>query len=173
MRQYRSAGVLCLTEVSSVFSGDHLGVYVRLSTMDFTDVLDISRADLTVQVKGAVAVTYHRFGDGNPWVVVTEDTGIFFVSRRIGGNFTKIQVIFGVSRLQKNDTVLGFQNIFYGSQSLFGQTLFYADFGRTQKPCGSMKILPSSHSFDPTFSPAASYARRNHSPSQPASSTAW
>ena len=98
--------------------------------MDFTDVLDISRADLTVQVKGAVAVTYHRFGDGNPWVVVTEDTGIFFVSRRIGGNFTKIQVIFGVSRLQKNDTVLGFQNIFYGSQSLFGQTLFYADFGK-------------------------------------------
>ena len=98
--------------------------------MDFTDILDVSRADLTVQVKGAVAVTYHRFGDGNPWVVVTEDTGIFFVSRRIGGNLTKIQVISGVSRLQKNDTVLGFQDVFYGSQSLFGQTLFHADFGK-------------------------------------------
>ena len=98
--------------------------------MDFTDVLDISRADLAVQIKGAVSVADNGLCDGDPWVVVAEDTGILFVSRRIGGNFTKIQVIFGVSRLQKNDTVLGFQNIFYGSQSLFGQTLFYADFGK-------------------------------------------
>ena len=42
----------------------------------------------------------------------------------------------------------------------------------TQKPCGSMYICPSSHSCEPTLRLSASYARRNHSPSQPASRTA-
>ena len=43
----------------------------------------------------------------------------------------------------------------------------------TQKPCGSMKICPSLHSLEPTFLDSASYARTNHSPSHPASRTAW
>src|ERR1039458_4152964 len=44
---------------------------------------------------------------------------------------------------------------------------------RTQKPCGSMKIFPSAHSFDPTLLPKSSYARRNHSPSQPCPRTGF
>lgn len=106
--------------------------------MDFTDVLDISRADLAVQIKGAVSVADNGLCDGDPWVVVAEDTGILFVSRRIGGNLTKIQVILGVSRLQKNNAILGFQNIFDRSQCFFSQSSLTPISARTQKPCGSI-----------------------------------
>lgn len=105
--------------MSSVFSGDHLRVDVRLGAVDLADVLNISRADLAVQVKCAVSVADNGLSDGDPWVVVAEDTSILFVSRRIGGNLTKIQVILGVSRLQKNNAVLGFQNVLDRSQGFF------------------------------------------------------
>lgn len=105
--------------MSSVFSGDHLRVDVRLGAVDLADVLNVSRADLAVQIKCAVSVADNGFSDGDPWVVVAEDTSILFVSRRIGGNLTKIQVISGVSRLQKNNAVLGFQNVLDRSQGFF------------------------------------------------------
>ena len=87
--------------------------------MDLADVLNVSRADLAVQVKCAVSVADNGLSDGDPWVVVAEDTSILFVSRRIGGNLTKIQVILGVSRLQKNNAVLGFQNCSGQKSGLF------------------------------------------------------
>ena len=74
--------------MSSVFSGDHLRVDVRLGAVDLADVLNVSRADLAVQVKCAVSVADNGLSDGDPWVVVAEDTSILFVSRRIGGNLT-------------------------------------------------------------------------------------
>ena len=98
--------------------------------MDLADVLNVSRADLAVQIKCAVSVADNGLSDGDPWVVVAEDTSILFVSRRIGGNLTKIQVILGVSRLQKNNAIFGFQNIFDRSQCFFSQSLFDADFSK-------------------------------------------
>ena len=98
--------------------------------MDLADVLNVSRADLAVQIKCAVSVADNGFSDGDPWVVVAEDTSILFVSRRVGGNLTKIQVILGVSRLQKNNAVLGFQNVLDRSQGFFCQSFFDTDFSK-------------------------------------------
>ena len=98
--------------------------------MDLADVLNVSRADLAVQIKCAVSVADNGFSDGDPWVVVAEDTGILFVSRRIGGNLTKIQVILGVSRLQKNNAVFGFQNVLDRSQGFFCQSFLDTDFSK-------------------------------------------
>ena len=87
--------VLCLTEEFGVGSGYHLGVDIRLGSVDLADVFDVSRAGLTVDFKSTVATANDGLCNGNPWIVVAEDTGIFFVSRRIRGNFTEVQVIFG------------------------------------------------------------------------------
>ena len=138
MRQYRSAGVLCLTEVSSVFSGDHLRVDVRLGAVDLADVLNVSRADLAVQVKCAVSVADNGLSDGDPWVVVAEDTSILFVSRRIGGNLTKIQVILGVSRCRRTTPYLVSRMFWTEVRAFSASPSLTPISARTQKPCGSM-----------------------------------
>ncbi|CDD35366.1 uncharacterized protein BN600_01639 [Roseburia sp. CAG:309] len=61
---------------------------------------------------------------------MTENTGIFFVSRRIRRNLTKIQIIFGISWLQKDDPVFGIQFFFYGIQRFFCHAVFHTDTGK-------------------------------------------
>ena len=87
--------VFGLAEVFGILSGYHLGVDVGLGPVDLTDVFDVGRAGLFVDFKGPVAVADDGLGDGDPGVVVAEDTGIFLVSGRIGGDFAKVQVIGG------------------------------------------------------------------------------
>ena len=106
--------------------------------MDLADVLNVSRADLAVQVKCAVSVADNGLSDGDPWVVVAEDTSILFVSRRIGGNLTKIQVILGVSRLQKNNAVLGSRMFWTEVRAFSASPSLTPISARTQKPCGSI-----------------------------------
>ena len=92
--------------------------------MDITDFLQERRADLAVYIKGSVSVTQYGFGDGNPWVVVAEDSGILFISRRIRGDFTEIQMISAVRRLKDGDTVFGVQPFLNGFQRLLGKPFF-------------------------------------------------
>ena len=58
---------------------------------------------------------------------MAENSGIFFVSWRVGRNFTKVQVISGVSRLVKHNTIFGIQALFYRIKSFFCQTFFHAN----------------------------------------------
>ena len=44
-------------------------------------------------------MSHDSFCEDDPWVVVTEDTGVLFVSRRIGGDFTEIETIGGIGRI--------------------------------------------------------------------------
>ena len=108
----RGAGqpaVLAFAEVGGVGTCDHLGIDVRLGPVDLTELFHTGRAGLPVNFKGSVAASHDGFRDGDPGIVVAEDTCIFFVSRRIGGNFTQFHVISGISGLQESDAVFGIQ----------------------------------------------------------------
>ena len=61
---------------------------------------------------------------------MAEDTCIFLISGWIRGDFTKFEVISGISRLQDHNTVLGIQSFFNGIQCLFGKSFFYTDTGQ-------------------------------------------
>ena len=74
--------------------------------------------------------------DGDPGVVVAEDTGILLVSGRIGGDFAKVEVIGGVRRLLKDNAVFGIEALFYGSHGLLGIAFFYADAGQYAEALG-------------------------------------
>ena len=58
---------------------------------------------------------------------MTEDTGIFFVSRWIRRNLTKVYIVSCIWWLQKHNTIFGIQFFFYGIQCFFSKTVFYAD----------------------------------------------
>ena len=95
--------------------------------MNFTDVLNIGRAGLFVNLKSSVSTSDHSLCDGNPWVIVAEDTCIFFISRWVGGNFSKVQIILGVSRLKDHNAIFGIQTFFDRIQSFLCQTFFDTD----------------------------------------------
>ena len=60
--------------------------------MYITDFFNIGRADLTVNIKCKISSSEYSFCNRNPRIVMAEDSGIFFVSRRIRRNFTKFQI---------------------------------------------------------------------------------
>ena len=95
--------------------------------MDFADIFDVGRAGLLVNLKSSVAASDDGFCDRNPWIIVTEDTCVLFISRRIGGNFSKVQIILGIGRLKDHNTVFGIQTLFDRIQSLLGKTFFHTD----------------------------------------------
>lgn len=109
--------VFGFAEVPGILSGYHLGVNVGLCPVNLTDVFDVGRAGLFVYFKGPVAVADDGLADGDPGVVVAEDTGILFVSGRIGGDFAKVEVIGGVRRLLKDNAVFGIEALFYGAMA--------------------------------------------------------
>ena len=67
--------------------------------MNLADILNIGRAGLSVDLKGSCAASDDCLRNGNPGIVVAEDTCILLVARRVGGNFSKVQIISGVSGL--------------------------------------------------------------------------
>lgn len=69
----------------------HLGVYIRLGTMDLADILNVCGTGLTVDFKGSVTSAQNSFCDGYPGIVVAEDTGILLVSGD-EDRFTKFEV---------------------------------------------------------------------------------
>jgi hypothetical protein len=58
--------------------------------MHFTDLLNVCRAGLLVDFKGPVTVTQNCLCNGNPWIIVAENTSIFFISGRIGRDLAKL-----------------------------------------------------------------------------------
>ena len=46
-----------------------------------------------VDLKRPVTVADNGFCTGHPWVVVAEDAGVLFISRRIAGNLAQLFVI--------------------------------------------------------------------------------
>ena len=60
---------------------------------------------------------------------MAEDTGIFLVSRRIRGNFTEVQVIFGVGRLQEHNAILCIKLFFDRIECFFRKPLVNTDTG--------------------------------------------
>jgi hypothetical protein len=68
----------------SVFAGDHLRIHVRFGAVQIAESFQIGRTDFPVILKGLIAASQNRFGDHDPGIVMTEDSGIFLVARRIG-----------------------------------------------------------------------------------------
>ena len=110
--------------------------------MDFANVFNIRRAGLFINFKSTVSSSDNSFGNGNPWIVMAEDSGIFFVSWRVGRNFTKVQVISGVSRLVKHNTIFGVQALFYRIKSFFCQAFFYTNAGNDTEALRLNENLP-------------------------------
>ena len=119
--------VFCLTVEDCVSTCNHLGIYIWFCTVDLTDIFDIGRAGFLVNFKSSVSTSDHGFCNRNPWVIVTEDTGVFFISRRVRGNFSKVQIILRISRLKDHNTIFGIQMLFNRIQSLFCEAFFYTD----------------------------------------------
>src|ERR1035441_5653278 len=86
-------GVLGFSKCGSVAPGDHLSVNIGLAAVDVADLLASGRINPRVIVMGAVSITDARFADDDPWIVVAEDAGVFFVARRVRGNLAEFEVI--------------------------------------------------------------------------------
>ena len=97
--------------------------------MYLTEFLHIGRAGLLVDLKSTVAPADHGLGNGNPWVVMTENTRIFLISRWIRSDLAQFQMISGVGRLEQDDTVFGVQSFLDRIQRFFGKTFLDADTG--------------------------------------------
>ena len=49
-----------------ILTGYHLGVYIRLGTMDLADILNVCGTGLTVDFEGSVTSAQNSFCDGYP-----------------------------------------------------------------------------------------------------------
>ncbi len=67
---------------------------------------------------------------------MAEDTCVFLVSGRIRGDFSQLQMIFGVGGLQDHHAIFGIQFFFYGVERLFGKPLLHADAGKRTEAVG-------------------------------------
>ena len=129
----------------------HLAVDVRLGAVDLTDVLDVGRAGLFVNLKRPVAVADDGLGTADPGVVVAEDACVLLVARGVAGNFAQLQMIFGISRLQQNNTVLGVQPGLYALQRGHGLAGVHADARHDTHALGLdedlafLALLPADH----------------------------
>ena len=92
--------VFGVTGIAGSSAGDHLGIAVGLGFVDLGFVFQVSRADSAVDVEGLVAPAQLCLGADDPGVVVTENGAVFLESGRVGGDFTKLQMIFCVSGIQ-------------------------------------------------------------------------
>ncbi len=98
--------------------------------MYLTEFLHIGRAGLFVNLKSTVAPADHGLGNGNPWVVMTENTRDFPyipVDKKL--YLAQFQMISGVGRLEQDDTVFGVQSFLDRIQRFFGKTFLDADTG--------------------------------------------
>ena len=58
---------------------------------------------------------------------MAEDTAVFLVSRRVGGNFAQFHMVSGISGFQKSNAVFGVQNILNTIERLECLTGLFAD----------------------------------------------
>ena len=95
--------------------------------MDLTELFHTGRACLPIDLKGSVSASNDGFRDRYPGIVVAEDTAVFLVSRRVGGNFAQFHMISGISGFQKSNAVFGVQNILNTIERLECLTGLFAD----------------------------------------------
>ena len=111
----------------SVFSCDHLRVNIRFRTVDLTDILNIGGTGPAVDLECPVSPADPCLSNGYPGIVVTENAGVFFVSRGIGRNLSQIYIIFCVSRLLKDNPIFSVQPFLHRIQSFFSMSFFNTD----------------------------------------------
>ena len=119
--------VFCFAKGGGVAAGHHLAVDIRLGAVDLTDVLNVCRAGLFVDLKRAVTMADYSLGTADPGVVVAEDACVLLVSRGIAGNLAQLKVILGVSGLQQHNAVLCVELVFHALQGGYGFAGVYAD----------------------------------------------
>lgn len=130
-----------------ILTGNHLSIYIWFGSVQIGIlILSVSRCNLAVVFKCLVAMTDKCLCTDNPCIVVAEDTCIFLIASWIGGDFTIFDEILGECRLIQTQTMFRIQPLVNRFQCLQIRTDFLAAATITAKPCGSMKILPSSHS---------------------------
>ena len=91
-RRAGQPAVFCFAKGGGVAASHHLAVDIRLGAVDLTDVLNVCRAGLFVDLKRAVTMADYSLGTADPWVVVTEDACVLLVSRGIAGNFAQFEM---------------------------------------------------------------------------------
>lgn len=137
--QYRSASCSWLLQSLEHLSGNHLRIYIRFGTVNFADIFDICRTGSCIYLPCTVSTSDNGFCNGNPRIVVAEDSGIFFISWWIRGNFTKFYMVSVIRWLKKYNTVFSIQ-IFSTDSMAFRQFPSFRPISAiTQKPCGSIK----------------------------------
>lgn len=119
--------VFCFPVRGGIPAGDHLGIAVRLGSVDFADILQESRTGFPVYFKGSFPSADNRLRDGNPGIVMAENACIFLVSRRVGGDFPKLQVITGEGWLKEHDAIFGIKTFFYAVQGTLCLSFLDAD----------------------------------------------
>ena len=97
--------------------------------MNLADLLQIDRAGFPEHLKGAVPVPQNGLRTGDPGVIVTENTGVFLISRRIGGNFSQLYMVAGVGRCEQDDAVPGVKPFLHAFQRFLRLSVIQADSG--------------------------------------------
>ena len=137
--------VLCFAVAFRILAGNHLCIDIRLGAVEVRIFFfAVCRRNLAVVLKCLIAVANKCFCTDNPCIVVAEDTGIFFITARIGGDFAVLDVVFGKRRLVQNQAVFRYLSTL--SSAFRSAPVSLPQPPITAKPWGSMKILPSSHS---------------------------
>jgi len=101
--------------------------------VDFRNFFNISWSKFFVVFKSVLWATVYNFTNDYPWVVVTENTTVFFISWWIRRNFTKFNVIILVSRPKNYNTVFWIKIFFYAVQRFFWITFIFTDFSHCTK----------------------------------------
>ena len=122
--------ILVKFEKDKVFNastcGDNCAKWL-LEIAKVTDIFQISGTGFTIYLKCAIASANDGFCDGNPGIIVAEDSGIFLVPGRVGADLSKLQVISGIGRLQEHDAVFGIQMFLDRVQGFLRKPFLYAN----------------------------------------------
>ena len=131
-RPRRRAGqpaVLGLAKGGRIPAGYHLAVDIGLCAVYLRNILNVGRAGLAVDLKGTVAVAQNGLSAADPRVIVAENAGVLFVSRRIAGDLAQIELIAGVGRLMQHHAIFRIQPLFHALQRLRSLTALPANAG--------------------------------------------
>ena len=89
-----------------------------------------------------VSPSGYRLTDDDPWVVVAEDTGIFLVTRRIGGYLAVFYLVAGECWIVQDDTVLTVKVFLHRVKGLVHHSFLCADARHGAPALGFDENLP-------------------------------
>jgi hypothetical protein len=135
-RRARQPRIFCFTHSRRLAAGDHLGINVRSTAMDFADRLAGGGIDAGVVVKGSVPIPQTRFGDHDPGVGMAEDACVLLVARRVGGDFTQVEIILDEGGFMQDDVMFGRQSFFDRIECPPRRSIFETHAGHHTHPLG-------------------------------------